>query len=364
MFWAKTLSSSPPAALITYWIETPEERGDDDRALQDVGAVGDRLPGRHERDLLRPHADAHLAGGLLAGRDVELRAVVGLDVFGVDDLRVDQVRDPEEVGDERGPGALVEVGGRARLLDLAAVHDRDRVGHAHGLLLVVRHVHERDADLLLDPLELDLQLLAQAQVERAERLVEEQRTRAVDERAGERDALLLTARELRRLALGQVAELDELQRVVRALGDLGLVDLLALEPERDVLQDGQMREQRVGLEDGVDVALVRRVIGDVSPAEKDAAGGRILEPADHPQGRGLPAAGRPEHREEAPARYRQRELVYRRHIGEALAHTLEMDVGLGLRCCHPHSFRLTIAHPSACALPSQWTVGRIFGNDA
>ena len=30
---------------------------------------------------------------------------------------------------------------------------------------------------------------------------------------------------------------------------------------------------------------------------------------------------------------------------EALAHTLEMDVGLGLRCCHPRSFRLTDCPP-------------------
>ena len=78
------------------------------------------------------------------------------------------------------------------------MHDRDLVGHRHGLLLVVRDVHERDADLLLDALELDLELAAQAQVERAERLVEQERARAVDERAGERDALLLAAGELRR----------------------------------------------------------------------------------------------------------------------------------------------------------------------
>ena len=81
----------------------------------------------------------------------------------------------------------------------------------------MRHVHERDADVLLDPLELDLQLLAQAQVERAERLVEQQRARAVDQRAGQRDALRLAAGELAGLALGQVAELDELERVGGAL---------------------------------------------------------------------------------------------------------------------------------------------------
>ena len=60
-------------------------------------------------------------------------------------------------------------------------------------------VEEGDPDLALDLLQLDLHLLAQLQVERAERLVEQQHRRAVDERAGERHALHLAARELARL---------------------------------------------------------------------------------------------------------------------------------------------------------------------
>ena len=95
----------------------------------------------------------------------------------------------------------------------------------------MRDVHEGDADLLLDALELDLQLLAQAQVERAERLVEEQRPRAVDQRAGERDALPLAAGELGGLALGEVAELDHLQRLADPGLRLALGDLLASRPK-------------------------------------------------------------------------------------------------------------------------------------
>ena len=53
-----------------------------------------------------------------------------------------------------------------------------RVRHRQRLLLVVRHVDERDADVLLDALELDLELLAQLEVERAQRLVEQQHRRA------------------------------------------------------------------------------------------------------------------------------------------------------------------------------------------
>ena len=75
----------------------------------------------------------------------------------------------------------------------------------------MRDVHERDADLVLDPLELELHLLAELEVERAERLVEEQHARPVDERARQGDALLLAARELARLAPLEARQVDERQ---------------------------------------------------------------------------------------------------------------------------------------------------------
>ena len=77
-------------------------------------------------------------------------------------------------------------------------------------------VHERDPDLGLDPLELDLHLPAQLEVEGAERLVEQQHLRAVDQGPGQRDPLLLAAGELRGLALAEPLELDQLEH----LGDL------------------------------------------------------------------------------------------------------------------------------------------------
>ena len=60
----------------------------------------------------------------------------------------------------------------------AVVEDRDPVAHGQRLLLVVGDEHEGDADLALDLLQLDLHLPAQLEVERAERLVEQQHLRA------------------------------------------------------------------------------------------------------------------------------------------------------------------------------------------
>ena len=55
----------------------------------------------------------------------------------------------------------------------------------------------------------DAQLLADARVERAERLVEQQHLGLDRERPGERHALPLAARELGRVAVGEVLDLDQ-----------------------------------------------------------------------------------------------------------------------------------------------------------
>ena len=90
------------------------------------------------------------------------------------------------------------------------------VAHRQRLLLVVRDVEERHPELALQRLQEHLHLLAELQVERAERLVEQQHLRPVDDRAGERDPLALAAGELHRLALAVLVEAHHLEH----LGDL------------------------------------------------------------------------------------------------------------------------------------------------
>jgi hypothetical protein len=91
-----------------------------------------------------------------------------------------------------------------------------------------------------------------------------------------------------------------------------------------------VREERVGLEDGVDVAAVGRVLGDVVTAEEDAAVGRVLEAADHPQRGRLAAAGGSEQRIERPARDLEVERVDRGHVPKSLCDPLQADVGLSV----------------------------------
>ena len=72
-----------------------------------------------------------------------------------------------------------------------------RSRHGQRLLLVVGDEDQGDAELLLQLLQLELHLLAQLAVERAERLVAQAAPRgSITMRAGQRDALLLAAGEL------------------------------------------------------------------------------------------------------------------------------------------------------------------------
>src|SRR6516165_1255722 len=100
----------------------------------------------------------------------------------------------DEFPDEAVGRPVVDVERRSNLFDLAVAEHGDAIGHRHGLGLVVRDVDHGDADLAMDALDLDLHLLAQVLVERAQRLVEQKHIRIEHEPARERDALLLAAR--------------------------------------------------------------------------------------------------------------------------------------------------------------------------
>ena len=119
------------------------------------------------------------------------------------------------------------------------------------------------------------------------------------------------------------------------LVDLVLGDLLPPEAEGDVLRHIEVGEQRVGLEDRVHVALVRREVGHVASAQVDGPERRLLEAADHPQRGRLPAARRPQHAEELALLDVEREVVNGGRVPEELRDALEAYVDLG----HSHPLR-------------------------
>ncbi len=166
------------------------------------------------------------------------------------------VRLTDEAHHELGLRPVVELDRRADLLDAGVIHERDLVGDVHRLLLVVRDDHGRRVRLVMETAEPLPELCPDAGVQCAERLVEEQHGRVDREGTGEPHALSLSTRELGGVPLGEALELDELQELVDALGDLRLRALADLQSERDVVVHGHVLEGGVVLEDEADAALL------------------------------------------------------------------------------------------------------------
>src|ERR1700694_2140677 len=78
-------------------------------------------------------------------------------------------------------------------------------------------------------------------------------------RTRKRDARLLATGQLRRHAVLEVIELHSLQHLLRLLAPLRLADAARLQIEGDVVENVEMREERVVLEHHGGAALDRRL---------------------------------------------------------------------------------------------------------
>ena len=195
----------------------------------------------------------------------------------------------------------------------AAFHHRDPVGERIGLRLVMSDEDRRHPVLVEQVLDAAAQHRAQLRLELAHRLVEQIEVGAAHQRAGQRGALLLAARDRGRITLEDRFDLDER----RDLGDAPLALLArhprALQREADVLAHRQRRIERIALEGHGDVAGRGRQAVDDPAAEVDGAGGGFLETGDHAQRRCLAAARGAEKRDDLALVHRHIERLHRMH---------------------------------------------------
>ena len=130
---------------------------------------------------------------------------------------------PRLAGELGRRGARVELGRRVALADPPVADDRDPVGERERLVLVVGDEDRRRARVAQHPAHVVAHRRAQARVERGERLVQQHERRVDGERPGERDALLLAARELVGIAPRQAGEPDHLEQLGDALARVARV---------------------------------------------------------------------------------------------------------------------------------------------
>ena len=277
------------------------EAGDIDVPAPDTGPGRVAGSGLGHLQVLGPQAQAGRSG---AGRDVADRQrhrVFGqggdvlVAVLG-DGARED-VAHAEEVGDRLGRRGGVDLLRGADLHDPAALHQRDPVGEGEGLDLVVGDVHGGQVQVELDLAEFDPQPLPEPGVQVGQRLVEQQHAGLHDQAAGQCDALHLPTGELAGATGFEIRQADDGEGLADPLGGFLLRDLLHLQREPDVLEDGAVRPHGVGLEDHPDVALVG---GDADPAfgvvddgvaDGDPAAAGLFQPGDAAHRAGLAATG-------------------------------------------------------------------------
>ena len=157
--------------------------------------------------------------------------------------------------------------------------------------MVLRPVHVHASDL-------ELHVLAQLTIERAERLVHQQSVGLDHDGAGERDALLLAARELPNAAVFETCETDHFERVRDPLPDLVTRAALDLKTVGDVLPDCHVREQRVALKHHSHVARARGQFGYVTVVDEETALSRRKVSRTDVQERRLAGARGAEQRQE------------------------------------------------------------------
>ena len=147
----------------------------------------------HKIDILRP--DHHVDRLVVSESFIhtgEFRAE-DLHKLVVDHRSTHDIALADKVRDKGIFRLIVDLLRRSHLLDITLVHDNDRVGHRERLFLVVGDIDKGDSQLIFQADQLILHVLAELQVESAERLVEKQKFRLVYDRASDGNPLLLAA---------------------------------------------------------------------------------------------------------------------------------------------------------------------------
>ena len=181
----------------------------------------------------------------------------------------------DEVGDEALGRLVVDVPRRADLQDLARRHHRDAVRHGQRLFLVVGDEDEGDAGLVLQPLQLDLHLLAQLEVERRQRLVEQQHLRAAAPARGPAPRAAAGRRKSGWCGGSSAPPSCTSFSISATRASTSALGLPSISRPKPIFSaDRHVREQRIVLEDGVDRPLERRQRRDVLAVEQDLALGR------------------------------------------------------------------------------------------
>ena len=167
--------------------------------------------------------------------------------------------------------------------------------------------------------------LAEPRIEAREGLVHQQHARPRRNGASQRHALLLSARKNMRVLACVVTEPDPFERGKGFR--LGLAPGERFQAEGDIVEDGEVREQREVLEHEPDATLLGRheAVGPrhLLIVDQHAASGGPFHAGGDAKERGLAAARRPEQADDLARRDVEADMIEREPLAEAARDVLE-----------------------------------------
>ncbi|CAM5183264.1 hypothetical protein CDEN61S_04238 [Castellaniella denitrificans] len=201
----------------------------------------------------------------------------------------------DEMAHEGVARALEQLLGRALLDHAAARHHQDLVGEGHGLDLVVGDVDQRQAQFVMDLLELAAQFPFQVGIDHRQRLVEQHRGHVrAHQPAPQGNLLLGVGRQIGRALVEPGGQVEHFGDAADALADPVFRHLAVAQGKRQVLAHRHGVVDDGELEHLGDVALLGRGAGAVHAVEADGAVRRRDQARDDVEHGGLATARRPQ----------------------------------------------------------------------
>ena len=210
--------------------------------------------------------------------------------------------------------------------DLAVAQSDDAAG-VRGDFVLVGDDHD-GASVGVEVVEDAHHFLGRCRVECAGRFVGKDQRRVGGDRSGDRDALLLSTRELRRCVLDPIGQSDEIQRLEGQAPPLGFRHLGVDEREFDVGQCARARNEveRLEHEPDASVADARKLVvverADIDAVEEEPTSGGDVEASDDVHHRRLAASGGAHDGNEFAPLDHQRDVAQRSYFGVPCAEDL------------------------------------------
>ena len=188
-----------------------------------------------------------------------------------------------EIGHKARIGKFIQIRRRGKLHQPPPLHHGAAGRHCKRFILVMRHHHEGDANLVLQRCQLKAHRLAQLGVECRQGLIQQQHARPLGERPRKRHPLPLAAGKLVRLAIAQPVQLHECQHFLHPAGAFRAAHAVQLQAIADIVGHAHVREHRIALKNRVHRPAVWRNSGHVHAIDGDAAFARRFESGQHAQ---------------------------------------------------------------------------------